>query len=108
LFISYLFGNIAAINQLNGTYIYIYGAFVFLTVYAMTELMDKNQYAFIPEIIKNVLGVYIITQFGGWFGAEKVLPLINLILMIYFTVSTILSFYFCYGFTKEKTMNVMA
>ncbi len=106
LFISYLFGNIASINQINASYIYIYGAFIFLTIYALTELMDKNQYAFIPEIIKNVLGIYIITQLGGWFGADKVLPFINEILMIYFVASTIVSFYFSYVFMKEKTLNI--
>jgi sterol desaturase/sphingolipid hydroxylase (fatty acid hydroxylase superfamily) len=106
LFISYLFGNIAFINQLNGTYIYIYGAFIFLTIYALTELMDKNRHAFIPEIIKNVLGIYIITQFGGWFGADKLLPYINQLLIIYFIVSTLASFYFSYAFMKEKTWNI--
>ncbi len=108
LFISYLFGNIAYINQLNPYYIYIYGVFIFLTVYALTDLMDKNKYAFIPEIIKNILGVYIIVQFGDWFGISKLSSSINQVLIIYFAVSAIASFYFCYGFMKEKTLNVMA
>src|SRR5947208_4038571 len=32
LFISYLFGNIAAINKINGSFIYMYAVFVFVTV----------------------------------------------------------------------------
>ena len=70
--------------------------------------MDKNKYAFIPEIIKNILGVYIIVQFGDWFGISKLSSSINQVLIIYFAVSAIASFYFCYGFMKEKTLNVMA
>ena len=42
LFISYLFGSIAYINSLDSSYIYWYGAFVFLSVYALTEL-DRLQ-----------------------------------------------------------------
>ena len=42
LSISYLFGNIAAINKMDGSFIYLYGAFVFFSVYAFTELMDRN------------------------------------------------------------------
>ena len=39
LFVSYLFGNIALVGKPG---IFIYGAFIFLYVYAFTELMDKN------------------------------------------------------------------
>jgi hypothetical protein len=42
LLISYLFGNIAAINKMDDSHIYIYGAFIFLSVYAYTELMDRS------------------------------------------------------------------
>jgi len=52
LFISYLFGNIAKLGNPN---IYIYGGFVFVFVYAMTELMDGNTYAVVWELIKAAL-----------------------------------------------------
>ena len=39
IFLSYLFGNIATIGTPN---IFLYGAFVFLTVNALTDLRDKN------------------------------------------------------------------
>ena len=44
LFISYLFGSIAVINHLDSSYIFIYGGFVFISIYAVTELMDRNQF----------------------------------------------------------------
>jgi sterol desaturase/sphingolipid hydroxylase (fatty acid hydroxylase superfamily) len=71
LLISYLFGNIAYINQLHSSYIYLYGAFVFITVYAYTELMDKNPYAVLWELIKSVTGIYIIYSQQDWFGASR-------------------------------------
>src|SRR6187200_2900527 len=42
LLVSYLFGNIGKIGSPN---IFIYGGFVFLYVYAYTDLMDKNPQA---------------------------------------------------------------
>ena len=77
LFISYLFGNIASINALNAYYIYIYGFFIFLSVYAYTDLMDRNKYAIVWEIIKNSLGIAIILQTGDWFGAAALSPLLK-------------------------------
>ena len=64
LMISYFFGNIAAINNINPCFIYIYGAFVFLTVYAYTELMDLNPFALFWEGLKNSIGIAIIYKYG--------------------------------------------
>src|SRR5215831_10448023 len=64
LFISYLFGNIALINKLDARYIYFYGAFVFLSVYAFTELMDRNPFAIFWEALKNIYALAVIFYFG--------------------------------------------
>ncbi len=87
-FISYLFGNIAAIGKPG---MFIYGAFVFLMVYAFTELMDGNRYAIIWEIIKAVFGIGIIFYLGDWFGATAFLPWINIVLVVYFVLSVIIT-----------------
>lgn len=84
LFVSYLFGNIAAIGKPN---IFIYGAFIFLMVYAFTELMDGSRYAFIWEIMKAALGIGIIIYLGDWFGANAILPWMSSLLIAYFIVS---------------------
>ena len=60
LFISYLFGSIAAINSLNASFIYWYGAFIFIYVFSLTELMDRNKMAIIWEFLKTGLGFVII------------------------------------------------
>ncbi|MDE3235508.1 MAG: sterol desaturase family protein [Bacteroidota bacterium] len=102
LLISYLFGNLALINRMNGSFIYVYGLFIFLTVYAYTELMDKNSFAFVWELIKNVLGLFMILHYGDWFGISGISSFINTYLMTYFIFSSIVSAAFCYSFQKEK------
>ncbi len=101
LFISYLFGNIASINALNAYYIYIYGLFVFLTIYAYTELMDRNKYAIVWEVIKNSLGVAILLQTGDWFGAAALSVAIKYIVAAYFIISTIVTLWFVMKHAKE-------
>lgn len=101
LLISYLFGNIAAINEINSSYIYIYGAFIFLSVYALTELMDRNFYAIIWEILKNSIGLVFIYQQGDWFGASAIIPGIQYMLTGYFMLSIIITTYFVVRHRKE-------
>jgi alkylglycerol monooxygenase len=103
LFISYLFGNIAAINKINSSYIYLYGGFVFLSVYAFTELMDRNPYAIGWELAKNILGIAIIYRLGDWFGASGTIPSINYFLIAYFIIATIATGWFVYLHRKEDS-----
>ncbi len=104
LFISYLFGNIAAINAMNASYIYIYGVFVFLSVYAYTDLMDRNRSALIWELIKNSFGIAILYQTGDWFGASKLTPVLNYLLIAYFIFSSFITAYFVVKHEKEDAV----
>ena len=99
LMVSYLFGNIAKIGVPN---MFWYGGIVFLSIYAYTELLDKNKYAFAWELAKNVLGGYLIWKNGGWFGADTLLPYVTMVLRFYFVVSTIVTAYFASQFQKEN------
>jgi len=101
LFISYLFGNIALINKLDGNYIFIYGGFVFLSIYALTELMDRNQFAIIWEAARGGFGIFLIYQQGDWFGASNMIPGIQYILTGYFIISIIVTAYFVIRHRKE-------
>lgn len=94
LLISYLFGNIAAINRLNPYYIYWYGAFIFLTVYAYTELMDRNRYAILWESLKVALGLYLVFDQHNWFGAKQYISFIEILLIAYFGISLLITAYF--------------
>jgi sterol desaturase/sphingolipid hydroxylase (fatty acid hydroxylase superfamily) len=101
LLVSYLFGNIAAIHKLNNANIYIYGGFVFLSIYAYTELMDRNPFAIGWELAKNILALAIIYQQGDWFGASTYISWINYLLIAYFILSTLITGSFVYQHYKE-------
>ena len=101
LFVSYLFGNIGVINNLDSSYIYLYGGFIFLSVYSFTELMDRSRYAIVWEVLKNAFGIVTIYQQGDWFGASQFFSWINYALIAYFILSTIITGRFVYKHYKE-------
>jgi alkylglycerol monooxygenase len=101
IFVSYLFGNIAYINDLSSGYIYWYGAFVFLTIYALTELMDRNRYAIVWEALRCGLGLYFIYSQGNWFGASRWLVEIKVLLAIYFIISLVVTGYVVMAHKRE-------
>lgn len=101
LFISYLFGSIAVIKEINSNYIYLYGVFAFLNVYAYTELMDRNQYAIVWEIAKCVLGIFFIYTQGDWFGASALIPGIQYMLTGYFILSVLVTAWFVVRHKRE-------
>lgn len=68
LFTSYLFGQIASIKSLNPSYIFWYGGFLFLSVYSLTDLMDRNSTAVIAEGIRLLLGGAFLINQHDWFG----------------------------------------
>ena len=92
LFISYLFGNIAAIGSQG---MFIYGFFVFTFVYALSELMDNNSYAWVWELLKTMTGFGIIFYSGDWFLTNNYHPMIKNAIATYFLISLIVTFYFC-------------
>ena len=104
LLISWLFGNLAAIGS---PAMFIYGAFVFVYVYAFTELMNRNKYAMAWEFLKNIFGIGIIYYYGDWFGLGKSLPWINIVLITYFIISSLVAAWFVfYDFKKSSTGSV--
>ncbi len=91
LFISYLFGNIA---QIGSPAMFLYGSFVFLYVYAFTELMDRATYAWVWELLKDGLGIGIILYTGDWFGTRHYFAYAPQVLIGYFLLSMLVCLYF--------------
>lgn len=98
LFISYFFYNIAVIGS---PAIFIYGGFIFLMVYAYTELMDRNPLAIVFETIKNGIGIYFIYTTSDWFKANSLIPNVHLFLVGYFIFASIVTAYFVLKHYKE-------
>ncbi len=105
--ISYFFGNIAYINSQDSSFIYIYGAFVFLFVYSLTDLMDRNKSAIIFELLKTVLGFFIIYSQGDWFGISLYAQSIPLLMMNYLVLSTVLTGWFVYKNAREDRSDII-
>ena len=66
-FIFYFLGHIADIGVPG---IFLYGGFIGLSVYALTDLMDCNRSALIFEVLKNFLGLAILYRQQDWFHAS--------------------------------------
>jgi alkylglycerol monooxygenase len=105
LLISYLFANIARIGSPN---MFFYGGFIFVSVYAFTELMDRNPYAIVWETFKNIFGIIIIYQQGDWFGANTFFPWMNYLLVAYFIIATVVTGWFVYLHKKEDALITVA
>ncbi|MFM6976199.1 MAG: sterol desaturase family protein [Sphingobacteriaceae bacterium] len=91
LLIAYLFGNIASIGS---PHIFLYGIFIFMQVYAYSELMDRNPRAWIYELLKNVWCLYLLWLSPDWFGAGAMVQWIPAFLAFYFIVSGGITFLF--------------
>ncbi|MFN3755508.1 MAG: sterol desaturase family protein [Flavobacterium sp.] len=91
LFVSYLFSNIATIG-LPG--IFIYGGFLFITIYSYTELMDTSDHAYYWEAAKLLYGIIVILYYGDWFGLNQYWEYSNLIIIEYLVMSFFTTMYF--------------
>ena len=47
-----------------------YGGWLFLSVFALTSLLDGSRYAVVAEAVRLVVAAAAVWMFGGWFGAE--------------------------------------
>ncbi len=91
LFTSYLFGNIARINNADANHIFWYGGFIFLSVYALTDLMDRNSTAIFWEAARCGLGLFFLYKQNDWFGASGYHTLVPYLLLGYFIVSLVVT-----------------
>jgi alkylglycerol monooxygenase len=84
----FFYGNIAKFGVPN---MFIYGGFLMLSIYAYSELMDRNPNAIWWELIKNICGFALIFQMGNWFVGNQTQ---TILVMIYLVVSMVGTAYF--------------
>ena len=108
LFVSYLFGNIAMINGFNKYYILLYGGFIFLTVYALSDLMDNSNYAIGWELARAIMGIGLIYYLGDWFGINTFYSWASYALMGYFVLSAVITGWFVYTNGKQASPVLMS
>lgn len=91
LLITYLFNSIAKIGLPN---LFIYGLFIYITIYSYTELMDEKKFSLFWESLRFLFGIGIIVCFGDWFGMNQFINFANYILIGYLIVSILITIYF--------------
>jgi len=90
-FTSYLFGNLALIGKPD---MFFYGSFIFVFVYAISELMDGNKNALYWELLKCAFGFGILFYTGDWFEANTFFEFSKWIIAAYLLASVAACFYF--------------
>ena len=91
LFVGYLFDNVGHIGLPN---IFIYGLFIFVTIYSYSELMDKSKFSVYWETLRFLSAIGILVYFGDWFGLNTILPMGTTLIMTYLLFSLGMSIYF--------------
>ena len=104
ILISYLYNSIAIIGLPN---VFIYGAFIFLTVYSYTELMDTRKISMLWESIRFVVGIGLIFYFGDWFGMNQLFPFASYIIAAYLLLSLLVTLYFVRINFEKETLIVL-
>ena len=98
--VSYLYLSIAQMELQN---IFIYGTFIFISVYSYTELMDTNNFSLFWETVRLAFGIGIVIYLGNWFNIDTNIPFGTLIISSYLVLSWGVNFYFVSsGFNSEK------
>ncbi len=84
----------AYIGEIGAPGIFWYGAFIFASVYAYTELLDWNARAPWYEFAKSLLGAYLLLEGGGdWFGAgERVGQVYVWIVAVHIVLSPVVAY----------------
>ena len=86
----------AFIAQIGTPHIFYYGAFIFISVYAYTELMDQNRNALYMELFKSLIGLSLIYYYGDWFFSSQHWPWLQYVVAPYFVISVLVVAYFTF------------
>ena len=90
-FMMYFINNLYLLSLLEG---FIFASFLFISIYSLTSLMDKNSMAWIYELLRSIIGIISIFIFGEWFYSFTYFSVISNSLIIYFIFSSLISIYF--------------
>lgn len=82
--------------------LFLYGGFLFLHIYASSELMDLSKYAVLFEAIKCLGGIYWVFQSGDWFGLNAYWSLGSVAIVGYLSFSLITTLIFVYSEFSSK------
>jgi len=88
-----MFFLLTSIADMKASGVLIYVIFLATSIFAYTSLMDVHRVSIPAEVIKFLIGVYIIIKLS-WFGLGDLLPLAKPIMLCYLIISLVLTYYF--------------
>ena len=80
-------GDFKVIADFEFEWILLYGAFLFISIFAYTSLMDYSNLAIPFELVKLILGGTIMYGLGSWYGLEGLMPWGTIFIMLYLIIS---------------------
>jgi len=87
----HMFQSIADVSFL---WILLYGLFLAISIFSYTSLMDKSKLSILFEIIKLIFAIGLISQLGGWYGLDEIIPYGTQLFVFYLIISLSLNLYF--------------
>ncbi|MEM6346121.1 MAG: sterol desaturase family protein [Bacteroidota bacterium] len=97
----FLYHLLVSIGDLNATEIILYAAFIGLSIFAYTSMMDRHPIAVLAEGCKLLLGLGLVIQSNSWFGLETAIPGGLILVLAYMALAFGLTLFFTYF---EKTI----
>ena len=83
----FLLDLFARLGSLPANEILVYGIYIFITIYSLTDLMDQNRYNWVFELVRSIVLVAIGFWLGDWFGHELILYVVLCYQAVAFTIS---------------------
>lgn len=102
LLIYYALVHIADFQYVD---IFLYAVFLMVSVFSYTTLMDLNRLALPVELIKLLFGIYLIYRMGGWYMMDNYFGGATVMMLVYFGLSMLLTFYFSYFERSQKLVS---
>lgn len=93
-FAAYLFGNISYIHEIHPSYTFLNGGFIFLSVYALCELMDRDPKAKYWELLRATYGLGVTSWQGDWFGSGLFFAFAPYVIGGYLILSVVVTWWF--------------
>ena len=83
----FLLDLFARLGSLSANEILVYGIYIFITIYSLTDLMDKNSYNWIIELVRSAVLLCIAFWLRDWFGHDFILYAVLCYQAVAFTIS---------------------
>ena len=91
IFIMYFINNLHIISFTDAT---LFAAFIFICIYSLTRLMDKEKNSWIVEFIKLSFGFLLLVYTNNFSELETIIPFYEIIISSYLIISFLVVTYF--------------